>query len=317
MRVQQLKNIVISGSENLKDFSISIQIINYLKNKYADSHVTWIGNSVQSEISKFITSIDQFLLFDTIDDETLENTDAIFFLKSDKVLSKKARDLKISYRIGGKDSWRNNRRLTHSIDTSTASSLLDAHFSFLHVLDIDTTVDLSLQIVNHPISTFRGIIKKDLNNIVFYPYRSNAHRAWPGVRYFELIDSLPKYEYNYIIAGLEEEGKALKFTAPELFRVPSVKDATDLESLEEALALIAKSDLLVTYNTDIAHFAEAMGKKVICITSSADAFFINKKIKTILTEKTDCYECIGDKPCECLRKLEINEVISEMENIKI
>ncbi|MBB6463700.1 glycosyltransferase family 9 protein [Flammeovirga kamogawensis] len=309
MRVQQLKNIVISGSDNLKDFSISIQIISYLKNKYTDSLITWIGNSVQYEISKFITSIDQFILFDTIDDNTLKDTDAIFFLKSNKELSKKARDLKVSYRIGGKDSWRNNRRLTHSIDTSTATSLLDAHLSFLHVLDIDTSTNVKEQLIEHPIAIFRGIIKKDLKNIVFYPYRSNAHRAWPGIRYFELIDSLPKYENNYIIAGLEEEGKALKFTAPELFRVPSVKDATDLESLEEVLALIAKSDVLITYNTDISNFAEAMGKKVICITSSADAFFINKKIKNILTEKTDCFECIGDKPCECLKKLGTEEVI--------
>lgn len=315
MRIQVIDNIVIIGSPLIKEFAISIQIINTLKNHNKLLHITWVGNENQKQLSENINGINQFYAFEEVNDTLLSSTNTVIFLSENSSLAKKCRDLKIEVRIGAKNSWRNNRRLTDVIDISNYDTLEACYFALLKPLGIDDKKVNNSEVFAPPIATFRGIIKKDLKNIVFYPYRLETHRAWPSIRYFEIIEELPKYENNYIIAGTELEGKALKLTAPELFRVPSVKNATDLEDLEEVLALIAKSDLLITYNNDIAHFAEAMGSKVICVSSSAESFYFNKAMEIISTPDASCIKCVGEKPCECLRKMGINEVVERIKEI--
>lgn len=311
MRIQVIDNIVIIGSPLMKEFAISLQIINTLKTYNTSLHITWVGNEYQKQLSDYVSGIDQFYNFEEVDETILSSTKTIVFLSENTSIAKKSRDLKIEVRIGAKNSWRSNRRFTNVVDTSNYNTLEDCYFALLQTLGVDEKKDNSV-VLTPPISTFRGIIKKDLKNIVFYPYRLETHRVWPSVRYFELTEELPKYENNYIIAGTELEGKALKMTAPELFRVPSVKNATDLEDLEEVLALIAKSDLLITYNNDIAHFAQAMGSKVLCISSSAESFYFNKTMEIVSTPDASCIKCIGEKPCECLRKLGTNAVIERI-----
>ncbi|MBD0403154.1 glycosyltransferase family 9 protein [Flammeovirga sp. EKP202] len=308
MRIQGIDNIVIIGSPSMKEFAISLPIVSTLLSHNSQLRITWIGTKEQKILEEYINDIHQFLAYEEVDDDTLVQNQAALFLSENKELSKKCRDLKIEMRIGTKSGWRSNRRFTNSIDTEQFSTLEECYHALLTPLGINEKITIDPPLTA-PVSTFRGIIKKDLKNIVFYPYRLATHRVWPSIRYFELIEELPKYENNYIIAGNEMEGKALEMTAPELFRVPSVKNSTDLEDLEETLALIAKSDVLVTYNNDIAHLAHAMGSKVICISSSAESFYINKEMSPIITPDASCIKCVEDKPCECLRKLGIDEVV--------
>ncbi|NLR92818.1 glycosyltransferase family 9 protein [Flammeovirga agarivorans] len=313
MRVQGLKKIVISGNSFLRDFSIGIQLLPIIKKYSENTEIHWIGSEEQSSIVEYIPLIQTFTTFDNVNESTFDETDAVILLSENNDICKMIRDLKIPLRIGGKTSWRYNRRLTDVINTDNVSSLIEAYYLLLFPLGI--TMDqcfTSKDIIDVPVQTFRGIIKKDLNNLLFYPYRENAHRAWPGIRYFELIDTLPKYEHNYIIGGFEDEGKALKFTSPELFRAPSVKDYTEIEDLEEGLALIGKSNLLITYNTDIAHFAYAMGKDVLVVSSSAETFYLHNDIRKVITPDASCIKCVGDKPCECLKKMGIEEVQEEV-----
>ncbi|NME67860.1 glycosyltransferase family 9 protein [Flammeovirga aprica] len=311
MRIQGINNIVIIGSSSIKEFAISLPIISTLKSHNRQLHITLVGTEEQKTLSEYINGLDQFLTKEELGDNTLTQSQAVLFLSEDKELSKKCRDLKVEIRIGAKSNWRSNRRFTDAVAIDQMDTLDECYLALLLPLGITEKITTE-NILTAPISTFRGIIKKDLKNIVFYPYRLDTHRVWPSVRYFELIDQLPKYENNYIIAGNELEGKALEMTAPELFRVPSVKNSTDLEDLEETLALIAKSDVLVTYNNDIAHLAHAMGAKVICISSSAESFYINKEMRSIITPDASCIKCVGEKPCECLRKLGIEEVMEEL-----
>lgn len=313
MRIQVIDNIVIIGSLSMKEFAISLQIINTLKTHNDQLHITWVGSQEQQPLIEYIEGVNAFYSSDEITDTTFSNSQVVLFLSEHKELAKRCRDLKIETRIGAKGNWRSNRRFTDTVDISQFDNLLDCYYALLSPLDIVPS-KVNSPVIIPPIRTFRGIIKKDLKNIVFYPYRSDTHRVWPAIRYFELIDQLPKYENNYIIAGMELEGKALQMTAPELFRVPSVKDATDLEDLEEVIALIAKGDLLITYNNDIAHFAHAIGAKVICISSASEAFYVNKAMQMISTPDASCIKCVGDKPCECLRKLGVDEVIQNIKN---
>ncbi|KXX67965.1 glycosyltransferase family 9 protein [Flammeovirga sp. SJP92] len=311
MRIQGIDNIVIIGSPSMKEFAISLSIINTLKSHNSQIKVTWIGYEEQKVLAEYVNGLDQFLVKEEVEDEILTQNQAVIFLSEEKDFSKKCRDLKIEIRIGAKSGWRSNRRFTDAVAIDDLLTLEECYIALLTPLGI-TEKSNNEPSLTAPVGTFRGIIKKDLKNIVFYPYRLDTHRVWPSVRYFELIDQLPKYENNYIIAGNEMEGKALEMTAPELFRVPSVKNSTDLEDLEETLALIAKSDVLVTYNNDIAHLAHAMGAKVICISSSAESFYINKEMCSIITPDASCIKCVGEKPCECLRKLGIEEVMEEL-----
>ncbi|OHX67305.1 glycosyltransferase family 9 protein [Flammeovirga pacifica] len=311
MIVQGIKKIVISGNSFLRDFGIGLQILPILKKYNNDLEIVWLGSEEQKIIADLTSFIDSF---EIISDSFLFNdVNALLLLSENNELSKQARDQKIQYRVGGKYSWRYNRRLTHSIDLSKSTTLLDAYFQIISLLEIPSKdCFTSTDIINAPDQFFRGVFKKEEKNFLFYPYREEEHRAWPGIRYFELIEALPKYVNNYIVAGNEMEGKALKLTSPELFRSPSVKDYTEIEDLEEALALISKADQFITYNNDMAHFAYAMGVNVLIISAAADTFYLHNDLNKVVTNDASCIKCIGDKACECMKKLQINTVLEEV-----
>ncbi|MBB3700603.1 hypothetical protein KMW28_00130 [Flammeovirga yaeyamensis] len=308
MIVQRIKKIVISGNSFLKDFGIGIQILPILKKYNENLEIIWLGTEAQKSIAEHISLINTFIT--EADSKLLEQSDALLLLSENNELSKQARDLKIENRIGGKYSWRYNRRLTKAIDLSKSTALLEAYFQLLTAFDIPLEeCYTSTNIIEAPEQFFRGVFKKEEKNFLFYPYRDEEHRAWPGIRYFEIIEALPKYENNYIVAGTEMEGKALKLTSPELFRAPSVKDYTEIEDLEEGLALIAKADQLITYNNDMAHFAYAMGVKVLVISAATDIFYLHNDLQKIVTNDASCIKCVGDKACECMKKLKANDVL--------
>ncbi|MEH0158034.1 glycosyltransferase family 9 protein [Limibacter armeniacum] len=325
-----MKKIVINSTGTERDTFLNLPVAGFLKEKVPGCEIYFIAH----EHSRFLVAssklVDGFVSVRNVLAELKDIVpDVIIFLNKDKQIAKAAKNAAVPLRICEKSSvtdrlYYNKRLVLDKTETTSLRSL--AFVAKALELDFECKVQLEWLGMEEPVSSrmkYRGIIKKTLYNVVLYPFAKGEDKIWPLVKYLELVESLPKHQFNFIVVGSEWEGNLLKQYLPELFRQPNVKDMTGMESLQEAMDLIVHADTLISFNSLLAHWTSTLGKSTLMVTAPAELPYyqpLNPDIKLLVIDNIGCNTCTQKKACACIKQVEVDIVkqalLEEMEKVK-
>lgn len=154
------------------------------------------------------------------------------------------------------------------------------------------------------------------NFIVLVPSAAHLLKRWPISHWQKLIE-LNNDKTFIILAGPNDD-----FT--KIFnKYAHVVNLTGLTNLIQSAALIQKSDLVITNDTGMLHFAEQLGKPAIALMGPAPFGFPSRPTTKILERQLKCRPCSkhGQGPCtnpnyqECLTSITPDEVNRELQKL--
>lgn len=158
---------------------------------------------------------------------------------------------------------------------------------------------------------YKQLLDSNKINVILHPKSKGSAREWGLDNFAELIKQLPINRYNIFVSGTAGDGELLK----DFIKAnPKIIDLTGKLSLQQFIAFINNSDVLVAASTGPLHIAAALGKKAIGlyapmrpihparwkpIGSNAQYLVINK----------NCSDCRKTQNCHCIREIKAAQVV--------
>ena len=265
------KKIVISRTDSIGDVALTLPLAGILKEKYPDASIIFLGNTYTKPIIKCCTSVDEVWEWAEIqkmeDQQQLEwlvsqNIDVFIHVFPRRELARLAKKAKIKYRIG------TSHRLYHFLTcnhkpnfTRKSSDLHEAQLNTKLLTPFGINQSYSLKelssLANFTNLTqlpekFNTLLKSDKKNLIFHSKSQGSALEWGVDKFIDLAKSLNQNQYTIFFTGTETES--------EFFRdkLPQQKNIIDLSgkmNLDELIAFISKSDLLVACSTGPLHIA--------------------------------------------------------------
>ncbi|MBS0359697.1 MAG: glycosyltransferase family 9 protein, partial [Proteobacteria bacterium] len=268
--------IIISRTDNIGDVILTLPVVALLKEKFPQAKIIFLARNYVKDIVAAYPAVDQFIdsesLLKQSPEEQLKlfkalNADTIIHVFPNKAIAQLAKKANIQNRIG------TCRRLYHITTcnyrvnfTRKGSSQHEAQLNLklLAPFGIDshyTVSDLTPYFQLTPTlklsEPWSHVLDSNRFNIIVHPGSNGNTREWPAYCFQELIESLPKEQFNILITGSEKEAERF---APLLQATEN--QATNLMGklkLSELLALIAACDGIVASSTGPLHIGAAMG----------------------------------------------------------
>jgi ADP-heptose:LPS heptosyltransferase len=153
--------------------------------------------------------------------------------------------------------------------------------------------------------------------IIIHPGSGGSAVDLPIEKFKELIKNLSDIDVKIILTGNKNEKKM----CDELTINEKVKNFSGLLTLEELIALISKSYLLVANSTGPIHIAAALGKQTFGFypkikSCSAQRWGPYTDKRFVYEPELDCKECNREQ-CErlnCMNFINITNVINDIKN---
>jgi ADP-heptose:LPS heptosyltransferase len=299
---------------------LTFPICEWLRNKFPDAHLIYLGRNYTQSIIESFSMIDEFISWDDFQKSPkLEQIEKFRELKADcilhvfpnKEIAHIAKKVKIAVRIG--TSHRSfhlltcNYRVSFSRKNSTLhESQLNFHLlkpfglTFIPPLEEfnNNLIQWKIQHVNLP--TFvTDFIDNSTNTLILHPKSQGSAKEWPIEKYISLANSLMKNGWKIIVTGTENEGLLFRSRLPE---TNQLLDTTGKLNLKELMNLISNSKALVACSTGPLHLAGISGIQTIGLFSPRKPIHpgrwkpIGKKVQTIMFDK-ECPLCKKSKSC--------------------
>lgn len=274
------KKICISRTDNIGDVILTIPMAGILKKEYPGCEIYFIGKSYTESILACSEHIDHFINYDLIINESFNNNvhffknlniDLFIHVFPNKELAKIIKTSNVPYRLGTKNRlyhWGNcNLRPALSRKKSNLHEA-QLNIKLLTVLEIKTDYNLD------EISNYYGFTKipieakcdqyldQSKKNIILHPRSLGSAREWGLNNFSNLIELLPKDEFNIIITGTTKEAETFEDELLEPFK-DVITNTTGKLTLNQLISLISKSDGLIAASTGPLHIASACGSNAL------------------------------------------------------
>ena len=327
-----LNRIIISRIDKIGDVMLTLPLAGYLKNKYPDCSLVFLGSKYTKPIIDCCVNIDEFLDWDYLQElPRSKRLNVIKKVKADTIIhvfpnskiARLAKLAKIPNRVG------TNRRIYHwffvnrSIALSRKKS--DLHEAQLNIALASLWLNEPKHISLSQIQEFYGFtrfqamsdelksyLKNDKFNVILHPKSKGSAREWGLDKYAQLIRELPIDLFNIIVAGTESEASEMD----QLLRVYKnrIVDLTGKLTLSEYISLISASDGLVACSTGPLHIAAAAGIYAIGIYAPMKPIYPKRwaplgSKATYLVKEGDCNKCRKLDHCECISNIPAESVL--------
>lgn len=266
-----LKKVIISRTDNLGDVILTLPLTGFLKLKYPELKILFIGKKYTESVINTCQNVDSFLDREKIIDKgELPDADAIIFVFPDKELAKIAKKSHIKIRIGTSHRifhWLYCNKLVNFSRKKSHLHEAQLNFKLLKGLNLHTEVqqkdlaqyyNLKAKPLGKP--ELENLINSDKINLVLHPKSKGSAREWPMKSYQNLAELLPKEKFNFFISGTKEEGQKIKDENTEIFKLENVFDVTGKFSLKEFINFIDLTNGLIACSTGPLHIAAGLGK---------------------------------------------------------
>lgn len=335
------KNILIVRTDRIGDLVLTLPMAGIIKNKYPDSKVTFLVR----EYTRPIVEKNQFV--DNVVTIKEENGKISLF-RSLLELRKNNYDLSIvvfpafkiallmvlagiKIRIGTGYRWYSflfNKKV-YQHRKNAEHHELEFNVNLLSEIGINEKVDPGNIDFGFSISKtseqkigqllFSKGIKGEKPIVIVHPGSGGSAVDLPIIKYKNLV-TLMAQELNVdiVITGSGAE----KEICEELIVNSSVKSFAGQLNLDELIALISKSEMLIGNSSGPIHLGAALNKFVIgfypkVVTCSPERWgpYTNKKV--VFTPKLDCSNCNKEqcKKLNCMDSIEIKDVFENIKNI--
>lgn len=153
--------------------------------------------------------------------------------------------------------------------------------------------------------------------VAVHAMASTPAKRWPEEKWAQLLDALPP-TFDIVLVGGGADQAALE----EIIRKCRRKAASTagMMSLPVLAAFLKECRLFIGVDSGPAHMAAAVGTPVISLysgTNLADQWAPRGPQVTVLQKKTPCSPCeLRDCPIgnECMKKIEVNEIVEAAKN---
>jgi len=273
------KKIVISRTDSIGDVALTLPIAGILKEKYPDAQIIFLGNTYTKPIIKCCLSVDE--VWEWAELQTMEDGQRLKWLKSQnidvfihvfprRVLARLAKKAKIKHRIG------TSHRLYHLLTcnhrpnfTRKNSDLHEAQLNTKLLTPFGINQDNSLSelsiIANFTklpslTENFKILLNTDKKNLIFHCKSQGSALEWGVGNFINLAKSLNQAHFNIFFTGTETESAFFRDKLPQQ---TNIIDLSGKMNLDQLIAFISKTDLLLACSTGPLHIAGLSNIKTI------------------------------------------------------
>ena len=281
--IKDPKNIVISRTDSIGDVILTLPLAGILKAKFPNTKIIFLGNTYTKPIINCCEHVDE--IWEWAELEKLTEKERLEWLREkdievfihvfpNKEIAKLVKQAKIPNRIG------TSHRLFH-LNTCNHRPSFTRKKSDLHESQLNTKLlkplgisnDFSLEelfdfaafnnIPELPIK-FSSLIDSKKKNIIFHPKSQGSALEWGVENFIELAKSLESNNANIFFTGTEKEAAFFRELLP---KSENIIDLSGKMSLDELIAFISKTDLLIAASTGPLHIAGITGIRTIGLFS--------------------------------------------------
>jgi heptosyltransferase-3 len=328
MKHLQLKNqtIAISRTDSIGDVVLTLPICVWLKRKYPQLKIIFLGSTYTSPVIKCLPEIDHVIDWKEI--EKLPVQERVNFIRNLKIdifihvfpkkeIASLVKKAGIPFRIG--TSHRPFHFLTCNIRpnfTRKNSELHESQLNFELLKPLGITSIPSLNEMNELMSSFKSpeqtlpnavneFISTGGKIILLHPKSQGSAVEWGMNNYNNLANLLLERGYKVIFTGTEKEGELFRNMIP---KHQNCLDSTGKLTLEQLIVLISKSTGLVACSTGPLHIAGILNR-ITCGLFSPKKPIHPGRWKAlgnnvhIFVYDEECLTCKKKKPCQCIEKI--------------
>ena len=279
MKISDPKKIVISRTDSIGDVALTLPLAGILKQKYPNASIVFLGNTYTKPIIDCCTAVDEVWEWSEL--QKIEDRAQIEWLKNQNVdvfihvfprreLARLAQKAKIPHRIGTSHRMYHFLTCNHKPNfTRKNSDLHEAQLNtkLLKPFGLDKTISLKelsthLHFKNLPSldNSFSNLLNSDKKNLIFHCKSQGSALEWGVDNFIDLAKSLDANRFNIFFTGTEKESSFFRD------KLPAQKNIIDLSgkmTLNELVAFISKSDLLLACSTGPLHIAGLCNIKTI------------------------------------------------------
>jgi len=271
MIIKNPKKIVISRTDSIGDVALTLPLAGILKEKFPECKIIFLGNTYTKPIINCSLSVDEVWewaeLLKISDRERVDwlkqqNIDVFIHVFPRREIARWAQQAKIKYRIG------TSHRLYHFLTTNCKVNFTRKN-SNLHEAQLNTKLlkhfginkNYSLKELssyanfnNIPFlkDELKSLFKSNKKNIVFHPKSQGSALEWGVDNFINLAKSLNQKQYQIFFTGTEKESEFFRSQLPQQ---DNIIDMSGKMTLDDLIAFINESDLLLACSTGPLHIA--------------------------------------------------------------
>ena len=271
MNLKNIRNIIISRPDSIGDAVLALPAGKILKDYFPGVCIAYLGKAYTKQLIEACEYIDEFI--DINDFLTKEITvcgqppDVILHVLPTPAVARRAKQLKIPYRIATTNRWYHWLTCNKLVRLSRKNSDLheaQLNLKLLSALGIKKTFSLT-EIADsyglHHIKPLQPQLFSLLNpgkyNIILHPKSQGNAIEWGIHNFISLIKLLDSADYNIFITGTEKEREYIKPLISEVGN--KVTDLTGKMDLAQFISFINQCDGLIACSTGPVHLAAALG----------------------------------------------------------
>jgi len=330
------KNIIISRTDSIGDVVLTLPLAKIIKNKFPEVKIWFLGQAYTKPVIECCTCIDYFIDVKTVikDNSILAKieADVIIHVYPNRQVSSIAKLIGIPVRIGTSHRWYHWLNCNFRVNFSRRDSPLheaDLNQFLLHPMGIDSMVGKE-DIPNYyqfekikPLSgPLKHILERQEFKIILHPKSKGSAREWPLSHYDKLIKSLPRAKYFFFICGTKEEGERIEAEYPSILNNHNVVNLCGKMNLDEYIAFIQISDLLIACSTGPLHISAALGTQTIGLYPPKRNINIGRwgalgtHAKCYSQGSIDCSKCDRITNCQCLQDIFPSFISDKVQSLK-
>lgn len=336
----QFKNILIVRTDRIGDVVLSLPLARIIKEKFPDAKITFLVRDYTKALVVNNPFIDDVITLEEKSSKVLikrnvsrlrsKNFDTAIIVYPTFKISLIIFLSGIKNRIGS--GYRlysflfNKKVFEHRKDA--VKHELEYNLSLLSAIGIENSgginnVSFDLEVNQSSLSKVDKVlesigIKSDENFIIIHPGSGGSAIDLPIEKFKELIKLLTNKKYKVVLTGSEKETDLCNQLKLNEF----VFNLAGKFNLEELIALVSKSSLLVANSTGPIHIAAALNKftfgfypKVKVCSAQRWGPYTNKKF--IYEPELDCKDCTIEQ-CEklnCMNTINIHRVFNDIDSV--
>ena len=326
---------IISRADSIGDVVLTLPVAGFLKQKYPDSYIYFLGQTYTQPVAEMSEYIDEFLDWSEIKKIPLKeqillfknlSADEIIHVFPSKKIAKLAQKAKIPVRIGTRNRWYHWLYCNKLVKLSRRKSNL--HEAQLNIKlfsdkEIPTLEEIHSFYGIKELEPLAGNLQKyiasDKINLILHPKSKGSAREWGLENYAKLIELLPQEKYTILLTGTQDEGLLFRNSLVEPY--PFVRDVSGKLSLAEFISLIHSADALVACSTGPLHIAAMLNKLAIGIYPPIKPMHpkrwapVGKNAHFLVADK-NCKDCRKSLNCSCIRSITPHQVMNILSKIQ-
>lgn len=269
--IKNPKKIVISRTDSIGDVVLTLPLAGILKERFPSATIVFLGNTYTKPIINCCTAVDEVWEWAEIEKKhpeeqiqwlTEQGVDTFIHVFPRKKLARLAKKAKIKNRIGTSHRayhWFNcnyrlhfSRKRSNFHEAQLNTRLLEplriaADYKLNQLYDY---IDFS-RIPTLP-KKFSKLLSSDKKNVILHAKSQGSAVEWGVPNFMELAKGLDPKKFNVFFTGTENEAA---FFRPYIPQQDNIFDLSGQMTLEDLIAFIAASDVLVAASTGPLHIA--------------------------------------------------------------